>query len=541
MSRDVTIVLRATDEYSSTLQKFNTEVGKISGTTNELTGNSTRAGGALDSVAAGITGAVVAYAGWKGIQLVGDMIDLGQQASITSQTFDALTSKIGGAGVNMSALKTATGGTVDNITLLTGANKLLQMGLATNTDELAKLSGMAIKLGSSMGMDATKAMSDFSLMLANNSIMRLDQFGISSGRVRTRMESLKQTMEGIDKSEAFKLAVLEEGQSALERLGEAATAAETPINRLKTNVQNLGQSFSEDFSVGANSVLGILELVTGNNPVQKQQQADKQKAENDAAAIATAYAQRYHEALGSQFQALGTADLLFKQSLALAQQNPTMSSNDAVTQAYSQLTYNDTVGASDEELSKMQQITFAMLEQQKAAEATAQAQQDIITAAKERKRLLDDYLASGGGDDRPHGAVDIGLGDTYSALTGSDLAKTKGDNGSNLKPDEITSQMAKDIQSINKDSSQAGQHIEQMERALTKGAGSADRIKIALDNLKSSQNITIKWSSDDPFGIVPIIKAVLGGGAELAAAMAAATRDNGGVPPGVKHAAGGGV
>ncbi|MCV5968613.1 hypothetical protein, partial [Lactococcus petauri] len=71
VSRDVTIVLRATDEYSSTLQKFNTDVGKISGTTNELAGASTKAGSALDSVAAGITGAVVAYAGWKGIQLRG--------------------------------------------------------------------------------------------------------------------------------------------------------------------------------------------------------------------------------------------------------------------------------------------------------------------------------------------------------------------------------------------------------------------------------------------------------------------------------------
>ena len=533
MSRDITITLKAVDEYSTTLEQFKTDVGGIGTKTREL-GNSTKdTNDPLQKLGENLNKAAFAWLGFKGLQVVGDMIDIGQRASIASQTFEALTNKIGGAAENLEKLRQVTGGTVDDQTLLTGANKMLQMGLAGNTDELGKLSEMAVKLGGSMGMDATKAMSDFSLMLANNSIMRLDQFGISSDKVRTNMNRLIDTVGGIGKNEAFKLAVLEEGQKALERLGTAAEAAETPINRLKTNIQNIADNISKDFSTGANSLVGILEILTGNNPVQKQQAADKKKAEDDATAIATAYATRYHEALGSTFTALGTADLLFTASLVNKQTNPDMTPEDAVNKAFEGLTPEQKIGISDEDLQRMQQVALNMVKQKEAAEATAKAQQDTLDAETKRKELYDKYLTTGEmGDDRPHGAVDTGLGDMYNAVTGSDLAKTTDSKGNKLKPDEITSAMAKDIASINKDSEKAGVNIDKIQLALTSGATMAERIKNALDHLKTSQMITIHWSSDDPNGIVPVIKAVLGGGVDLSNAMAQATRDNGGVPPG---------
>lgn len=220
-----------------------------------------------------VQGFVLAYAGAKGIQLVGDMIALGDAANRAQTVFTSLTSSMGGYTTNMEALRAATGGIVDDMALQQGATKLLSMGIASTTDEMASLAEMAVKLGSAVGKDATNAMQDFSQMMANNSILRLDNFGISSAAVRAEIARLKDQFGDIDKSEAFKLAVLKVGGEALDRLGAAAQAAETPLNILHTNLQNIAQDFSQNVSTGANSLIGILMYGLGALPQQQQQAA----------------------------------------------------------------------------------------------------------------------------------------------------------------------------------------------------------------------------------------------------------------------------
>lgn len=290
MSRDITIVLKAVDQYSTTLDSFNQKVSGIASSTSQLEGATKQTSSALDTMGKAVTGAIVAFGTQKLAAIVGDMLDLGGNVNKTSAAFDALTRHIGGAQANMGSLRDATGGVVDNLTLMNGANKLLQMGLASNSEELSKLSGMAVKLGSSMGMDATKAMSDFSLMLANNSIMRLDQFGISSGRVRARIIELQDATEGLSRSDAFKMAVMEEGAAALERLGTAADAASTPLSRMAIDIQNLGQAFSSNFTTGANGVVGMIQIATGNYPGQAEA---KDAAQKSAALDAQSFAKEY--------------------------------------------------------------------------------------------------------------------------------------------------------------------------------------------------------------------------------------------------------
>lgn len=290
MSRDVTVVLKATDQYSTTLDNFNQKVSGIGTSTDQLTTTSKKTSDALGDFTNKITGMITAYAGWKGMEFVGQMLELGENTNKTTATFNALTTPLGSSQAIMMQLKDSTGGVVDNLTLMQGANKLLQMGLAGNSEELLKLSEMAVKLGSSMGMDATKAMSDFSLMLANNSVMRLDQFGIASARVRDKMEALKESFPDMDKSERFKLAVLDEGAKALARLGSAAEAAETPLARLQASAQNFGQSFSSRLTTGVNATIGMIEYATGSLPGQAENKAAAADlARNQAAEFARSY------------------------------------------------------------------------------------------------------------------------------------------------------------------------------------------------------------------------------------------------------------
>lgn len=391
MSRDITIKLSVTDNFSAPLQQFNTQIGETANATRQLGDTTTKTGDAINGTLSSINTMAFAWLGWKGINAVSDMFQLGQQVNITSATFGALTGNIGGSAANLAALRAVTGGTVDDMTLMAGSAKMLQMGIAGNTDELSKMMEMAVKLGSSMGMDVNKSLSDFSLMLANNSIMRLDQFGIASGRVREKMEELKNSFPDMDKSERFKLAVLAEGSKALDRLGGAATAAETPLNRIAASLQNMAQSFAGDFSTGVNSLAGILEIATGNAPGQQSRQ---QAIEQAATANATAYAQRFHEALGPAFEQLGVADTMLKIGFEGAATNPDASITELAQKAFASLNYNDTVGMSDEDVQRMFSATYTMLEQQKAAEATAKFQQDQAVAMAEEARqaaLLKSY------------------------------------------------------------------------------------------------------------------------------------------------------
>lgn len=509
MSRDVTIVLKAVDQYSTTLENFSQKVGGIGTNVGSLEESSKKADGALSGFTNKISGAIAAFAGYKGIQMIGDLLDLGTQANIAEGKFQSLTSKMGGYQNVLERIQDATGHIVDDKSLEQGANKLIGMNLANTSDELGKLLELATKLGTSG--DVGKDISDFALMLSNNSIMRLDNFSISSGRVRERIIELQAATAGLSRSDAFKMAVLEEGSKTLERLGSAATIAETPLARIGVVIQNMGQDFAQDFSTGANSLAGILEIAAGQNPAQLDQAKQEAQAQTNAAAVATVYAQQYHEALGAQFQSLGTADLLLQKSLAITNLDPSISSDAAVSQAYSQLTYNDTVGTSDEELSQMQQVTYAMLEQKKAAEDAQKAQADLVSWQETGQALAqtrDRWVAFGNTivshvvpaiqqiqahtEEYKQAVAEY---NTDIATVGNNLFNITGDSNpmSALYTSKMTSDQAKGMLPQFMDGGDAGVIIEQYRQAqdeLVKLHQLADQKLISDDQITQAENLT---------------------------------------------------
>jgi hypothetical protein len=68
---------------------------------------------------------------------------------------------------------------------------------------------------------------------------RLDNFGISSGRVRQRIEELQKAMPGMTRETAFLQAVMEEGSISLEKLGERADDTLTSLEQLASAYTNL--------------------------------------------------------------------------------------------------------------------------------------------------------------------------------------------------------------------------------------------------------------------------------------------------------------
>jgi len=153
-----------------------------------------------------------------GANMVADMAKLGAQAGRVEHRFNALAKGLGGAEFMMEAFQKGAGGTVDKMTAMQSASKLMMMGLAETGDEMSTIVELATRLGDQTA-GAGSRVEDFALMLANTSIPRLDNFGISSGIVRTRMKELQEQM-GKTREEAFKMAVFEQGAKTLGVLGE---------------------------------------------------------------------------------------------------------------------------------------------------------------------------------------------------------------------------------------------------------------------------------------------------------------------------------
>src|SRR5690606_23785448 len=126
----------------------------------------------------------------------------------------ALTAYAGGAQqaeAATSAMKRATEGALSTLDAQTQASRLLSMGLASNAQELEKVTCIATVRGTTMGRDVNQSIEEFSLLMANQSLLRLDSFGISSARVRQRMDELQASVKGMTREQAFNQAVIEIG------------------------------------------------------------------------------------------------------------------------------------------------------------------------------------------------------------------------------------------------------------------------------------------------------------------------------------------
>ena len=158
-----------------------------------------------------------------------------------NDTFSKLMKKMGESPAVIARYRKATLGMVDDLNLMKSANRFAMMGIAQNADEMEKLMNMAVRLGQAMGEDATSSMENFALMLANQSLPRLDTFGISSGKVRAEIERLMTANEGMTRDIAFTQAVLKYGAESMGTLGDftATTAEQMAQLQVKlTNVKN---------------------------------------------------------------------------------------------------------------------------------------------------------------------------------------------------------------------------------------------------------------------------------------------------------------
>jgi len=177
-------------------------------------------------------------------QMTAEIIDLGASVESARRRFVAFSDGPARATELLEAFNRGAGNTVSEMDAMAKSAKLLQMGLVNNASEMEEMTRMAIQLGNQT-MDAKDRIDDFSLMLANQAILRLDNFGVSSGRVRERIKELIATGQAANREEAFKMAFLEEGRKSMAKLGDTSDTARTKIDVVKASFDTLKQAAAE--------------------------------------------------------------------------------------------------------------------------------------------------------------------------------------------------------------------------------------------------------------------------------------------------------
>lgn len=174
--------------------------------------------------------------------------DLGNTGEAMIQTEKRLASFAGGAdnaARTAQYLKQASLGSIDSMTGMTLAAQLLSMEIAKTPQEVGKVAEAAMMLGSPM-RDAEDKIKDFTMLLANNSIRRLDQFGISVSAVRARIKELRAENSDMTREEAFQAATMEIAAQKVDQLKDSGVEAATAYQQLTGAFESWKQSIGKD-------------------------------------------------------------------------------------------------------------------------------------------------------------------------------------------------------------------------------------------------------------------------------------------------------
>jgi len=239
--------------------------------------------GGVEKAARAAGAALLSYVSVESIKATFELAQLGAQSLRTKSAFEAISGGSELAAANLDAMKIATRGAMSETEMMAVASRMLQMGLVDSADGLGKMTEMATRLGSAMGMEAGPAMENWNLMIANQSIPRLDSYGISGAKVRQRIIELQAATEGMSREQAFMTATMEEGEAAMARLGPATDDAMLSFERAKATAEDLKTEFAEGLAPAAATVLDAVKLlVTWNSQIEDAQASHAEEVANTA-------------------------------------------------------------------------------------------------------------------------------------------------------------------------------------------------------------------------------------------------------------------
>lgn len=150
-----------------------------------------------------------------------------------------------------SAIQRAAKGTISGLDAINAANQGLLLGVARTPEEFEKITGVALTLGRTLGLTGTQAIEQFTTALGRQSLLILDNFGISAKQVNAEIERLAQAdfskarseLTEAQKQATFMKAALNIAAEAAGDIGEEAGKAQASFDALDATSKDLQVTF----------------------------------------------------------------------------------------------------------------------------------------------------------------------------------------------------------------------------------------------------------------------------------------------------------
>lgn len=194
----------------------------------------------------------------EGMQLLRkeyEMVQEGAQLQRLEDSFQSLAETAGASGDEiLSALNDAARGTVANSDLILSANRAMMLGLGSDSEKLSNLLEVAAFRGRAMGLSTTEAFNDIVTGVGRASPMILDNLGIiidSENVYKQYAESIGKSVKELtdqEKTQALLNAVIEEGNTQIEKAGGLTDDAAASYERLNAQSKNFLDEYKKAVS-----------------------------------------------------------------------------------------------------------------------------------------------------------------------------------------------------------------------------------------------------------------------------------------------------
>lgn len=275
---------RALVGVATQLERTRTASGGLGQTVAGLGGQLSQLGGTVGGLAgqignlAGSFGTLGTVGAVIGIGKIGlDLAQTGANADLVAQRFDGLAKAAGTTGAALlSALRTASGGEINDLNLQLAANRAQLLGVADSAQEFSTLMNIARDRAQQMGISTTQAFNDLVTGLGRGSALILDNLGITVSVTEANnayAASLGKSASALTEAEqkqALINAVLTQGQASLAASGGAVESNAAAFARAGAAFDNLRDKAGNLIATGvaplASSFADVVGVLDGTGP-----------------------------------------------------------------------------------------------------------------------------------------------------------------------------------------------------------------------------------------------------------------------------------
>lgn len=245
MAKGNEILIKLTADNAKLKQGLEEAKRQVNKTTSDIEKSGSRLAGALKSI-----GTVVA--GFLGLHLIKNLANTAKEVNNVTKGFENLASTAkGGSEGLLKAMQIASKGMISQVDIMKSANLAMQLMGSQVTEYLPKMAEIATAVAKAQGKDAAEMLNDIVVASGRQSVMILDNLGVSSVRAGQLMEEyaakLGKTREQLSDSErsaAFFYATMKAGEEVMQRSGGITEDAATKIARFEASMKNLYNSIS---------------------------------------------------------------------------------------------------------------------------------------------------------------------------------------------------------------------------------------------------------------------------------------------------------